>query len=422
MGMDSPYDLVITLVAALAIGMLIGIERGWNDREEREGDRIAGIRTFSLIGLLGGVCALVSRQITPWFIVAGFLGVCALIIAAHILEVKANKDVGTTTAFTMMLSFVLAAWAAFGHPIPAMGVTVVVISLLGYKPVLHSWLRKITPKDFFSGVKLLIISLVLLPLLPNKGYGPWEALNPYWTWWMVVLISGISFLGYVVIQIAGEEKGVLVTAIGGALVSSTAVTFSLGRFAREQKNNVIFSAGVLLAAAIMFIRVVVEVMVVNPGLLGALWIPLTTMFAGLICALIFVWWRQDQKQTGTRRPIAVKNPLQLGMALQFGLILAVVLLLSEAMKEWFGSSGIYALSVVSGLIDVDAIALSLSRAARQDLAAEVAVLGILLACLTNTLVKGVIFAFVAGYKDHFKLPLIMLAAMIPGCLTALILL
>lgn len=178
----------------------------------------------------------------------------------------------------------------------------------------------------------------------------------------------------------------------------------------------------LLAAAIMFIRVIVEVMVVNPGLLGALWIPLITMFAGLICALIFVWRRQDPKQTGTRRPIALKNPLQLGMALQFGLILAVVLLMSEAMKEWFGSSGIYALSVVSGLIDVDAIALSLSRSARQDLAADVAVLGIILACLTNTLVKGVIFAFVAGFKEHFKLPLIMLAAMIPGCLTALVLL
>ncbi len=302
--MESPYDLVRTLFAALAIGLLIGIERGWSDREESEGERIAGIRTFSLIGLLSGVTALVSQQITPWFIVAGFLGVCALIIAAHILEVRANKDVGTTTAFTMMLTFVLASWAAFGHPIPAMGVTVVVISLLGIKPVLHSWLRKITPKDFFSGVKLLVISLVLLPLLPNKGYGPWEALNPYWTWWMVVLISGISFLGYVVIQIAGEKKGGLVTAIGGGLVSSTAVTFSLARFAREQKNNV----------------------------------------------------------------------------------------------------------------------LSLSRSARQDLAAEVAVLGIILACLTNTLVKGVIFAFIAGFKDHFKLPLLMLAAMVPGCLVALVLL
>ncbi|MFO7913013.1 MAG: MgtC/SapB family protein [Desulfotignum sp.] len=419
--METSYNLAFKLFAALAIGLLIGIERGWSDREENEGQRIAGIRTFSLIGLLGGVTALMSQEITPWFIVAGFLGVCALIIAAHILDVQSNKDVGTTTAFSMMLSFVLAAWAAYGKPIPAMAVTVVVISLLGYKPVLHLWLKNIAPRDFFSGVKLLVISLVLLPMLPNKGYGPWEALNPYWTWWMVVLISGISFLGYVVIQIAGEKKGVLVTAIGGAMVSSTAVTFSLARFAKKQKDRDLFSGGVLLAAAIMFIRVVIEVLVVYPGLLDALWIPLTTMFAGLICALVFVWRRRGEK-TGGHQPIAVKNPLQLGMALKFGILLAAVLFLSEAMKAWFGNYGIYALSVVSGLMDVDAIVLSLSKSAKQDLASEVAVMGIILACITNTLVKGMIFAFIAGFKDNFKLPLLMLAAMVPGCLVALTLL
>ncbi len=422
MPMDPYYNLAFKLFAALAIGLLIGIERGWNDREENEGDRIAGIRTFSLIGLLGGVSALISEQITPWFIVAAFTGVCALIIAAHILGVRADKDVGTTTAFTMMLSFVLAAWAAFGNPIPAMAVTVVVISLLGYKPELHSWLKNIQRRDFSSGVKLLIISLVLLPLLPNKGYGPWEALNPYWTWWMVVLISGISFLGYGVIQIAGQKKGVLVTAIGGAMVSSTAVTISLARFAKEHQNTAIFSSGVLLAAAIMFIRVIVEVLVVNPELLHSLWIPLTIMFFGLLILLVLLWCRQDKNRGDDPQPIEVKNPLQLGMALQFGLVLAAVLFLSEAMKHWFGSSGIYVLSVVSGLIDVDAIALSLSRSARQDLAQDVAVLGIILACLTNTLVKGMIFAFIAGFKNHFKLPLLMLAAMLPGCIAALILL
>jgi uncharacterized membrane protein (DUF4010 family) len=176
------YDIIFTLSIALAIGFLIGIERGWSDRQEKEGSRIAGIRTFSLIGLLGSVLALLSQEVSQWLITAGFVAVSALIIAAHMLDVSKNRDVGSTTAFAMMLTFALAAWATYGYRIPALAVTVIVVSLLGYKPVLHKWLTKIKPQDFFSGLQLLIISVVFLPLLPNQGYGPWEALNPYWIW------------------------------------------------------------------------------------------------------------------------------------------------------------------------------------------------------------------------------------------------
>jgi len=420
--MEITYSLAIKLFAALAIGLLIGIERGWKEREEDEGDRIAGIRTFSLVGLLGGVSALISIQITFWFFIGSFIMVSILIIVAHILDHRTDKDVGTTTAFAMMLSFVLAAWAAYGHQIPALAVTVVVIALLGYKPVLHSWLRKIKPIDFFAGIKLLVISIVLLPLLPNQGYGPWESLNPYWTWWMVVLISAISFFGYIIIQIAGEKKGVILTAISGGLISSTAATVSMGRFAKNQKSDFLFYSGVLLASAIMFGRVIIEVLVVNPEILRLLWIPLATMFSGLI--LLFAWyWRLKCHEDNEEQPhIEFNNPLQLGMAFKFGLLLTVVLFMSAAMQEWFGSYGVYALSVLSGLIDVDAIALSLSKSAKQDLALEVATLGILLACLTNTIVKGLIFAFIAGFKDNFKLPLLMLVALVPGILVAILLL
>ncbi|MGM0540620.1 MAG: MgtC/SapB family protein, partial [Thermodesulfobacteriota bacterium] len=190
--MEEMYVVALELLAALAIGLLIGIERGWSGRQEDEGQRVAGIRTFSLIGLLGGVVALLSQEVSTWLIISGFLSVSALAIAAHILDFAKNEDVGTTTAFSMMLTFALAAWAAYGHQVPAMAVTVITIFLLGHKPGLHRWLTKVSPEDFFSGVKLLIISVVLLPLLPDKGFGPWEALNPYWTWWMVVLISGLS--------------------------------------------------------------------------------------------------------------------------------------------------------------------------------------------------------------------------------------
>ena len=418
--MEQTYDIATKVIASLAIGLLVGIERGWNDREQSDGNRVAGIRTFSLIGLLGGVVALLSREISPWFIIAAFLAVSALSITAHFLEVQEDKDVGTTTAFTMMLTFVLAAWAAYGHIIPAMAVTVIVISLLGHKPSLHSWLKKITPLDFFAAAKLLIISIVILPLLPNKGYGPWEVLNPYWIWWMVVLISGISFLGYVVIHIVGEKRGTVVTAIAGALVSSTAVTINLAHFAKKQEANALFSGGVLLSSAIMFPRVIIEVFAVYPSLLFPLWIPLVVMMVGLLCGLAWLWLRYEKGEEGNH--IELKNPLQLGTAIKFGFLLAAILLLSEAMKEWFGTHGVYALSIASGLMDVDAISLSLARSAQHGMAAKLATVGIVLACATNTLVKGVLFAVIAGFRKNIRVPLLMCAAILPGLFVAVALL
>ncbi len=165
---------------------------------------------------------------------------------------------------------------------------------------------------------------------------------------MVVLISGLSFLGYVVIQVAGERMGMIVTAIAGGLVSSTAVTLSLARFAREKKTTIIFSGGVLIASSIMFFRVMIEVFVVHAALMRLLWLPLIIMLLGLLCSLVWIWRRHEKDAQGQEQKIELKNPLQLGMALQFGLLLAVVLVLSEAMEEWFGNQGVYILSVVSG--------------------------------------------------------------------------
>ncbi|MFO7813831.1 MAG: MgtC/SapB family protein [Pelovirga sp.] len=419
---EQPYDMAITLLVALAIGLLIGIERGWSDREEGEGARIAGLRTFSLIGLLGVVAALISQQAGVWFLCSVFIAVSALIIAAHMSSVRANKDIGTTTAFTMMLTFALAAWSAYGQQIPALAITVVVMALLGHKPILHGWLKKITPRDFFSGIKLLIISVVLLPLLPNQGYGPWNALNPYWIWWMVVLVSGLSFLGYLIIQVAGRKTGTIITAIAGGLISSTATTLTMARFARDDQGKSLFAGAVLLASAIMFPRVMIEVMVVNPALLYPLWIPLAVMLIGLLGVFFRLWLRQKKKPAEDAPAIEHQSPLQLSMALKIGVLLAAMLLLSEAAKAWFGDQGIYALALVSGLMDVDAITLSLAHSAQSDLAGDVAARGILLACTTNTLIKGILFAIIAGIKNHLFLPLWMGAAIIPGLLVAALML
>jgi uncharacterized membrane protein (DUF4010 family) len=418
--MDQDIEIIIQLLSALAIGLLIGIERGWSGRQEMEGVRVAGLRTFSLIGLLGGICAMVAEVFGVWFLAVAFLSVSIMIVAGHILEAKESGDLGTTTAFTMMLTFALAAWAALGFYNIALGASVVVVALLGMKPVLHQWLRNIETEEIYAGIKLLIISVILLPLLPNRGYGPWEALNPYWIWLMVVLISGISFVGYFAIKYIGNRLGTLVTSITGGLASSTAVTLSMAQFAREFPAKKLFMGGVMIASSIMFIRVMVEVAVVNPQLLKPLWLPVSVMFLSVLGGG-FLLLKKDAKQ-GVDPPLEIDNPLKMTMAIKFGLFLAVIMFFSAAMLEWFGEGGIYLLSIVSGLMDVDAITLSLARLALGDLNHDVAVIGIILASASNTIVKGFIFAFFVGLHESRHLIVLLILAVIPGLLAALLVL
>ena len=417
--MDFAAHIELKMLAALAIGLLFGIERGWSDRDVDEGERIAGIRTFSIIGLLGGSWALLADKLNSWVLAAAFIAVSALIIAAHIIGVRHDEDIGATTAFTMMLAFVLAALAVVGNPVLALAVTIVAISFLGYKPILHDWLRVIEKKELYAGIKLLIISVALLPFLPNQGYGPYDALNPYWIWWMVVLISGISFAGYFAIKLTGERMGTLLTAVTGGLASSTAVTFSMAQFASLSKEKLYFMGGVLVASSIMFVRVIIEVFVVNKTLLEYLWIPIGLMFVGILIGgywfLVYGNRGEDEKD----QQIEIKNPFQLGLALRFGALLVLILILSEGVKSWFGDQGIYMLSVASGLMDVDAITVSLSKMALEDLNATVASLGIVLASATNTIIKGFIFAVIVGWKESLKLILFLFAAVLPGVLAGL---
>ncbi|PWN07941.1 MgtC/SapB family protein [Rhodohalobacter mucosus] len=418
--MQETYHIALELLVALSIGLLIGLERGWSGRKEEEGDRIAGIRTFSLIGLLGGVWALLSMELNEWIIAVAFLAVSILIIAAHILDVREDSDVGVTTAFAMMLTFALSAWAMFGNELLALGVTVIVMALLGYKPVLHKWLRKMKTRELYATIKLLIISVVLLPLLPDQGYGPWQALNPYWVWLMVVLITGLSFLGYFAIKIGGNKVGTLVTAITGGLASSTAVTVSLAQFARKYEVKILFMGGVMIASSIMFVRVMIEVAVVNPELLNSLWIPVSIMFTGMVAGGWWLW-RFTPDKNGLEKKLDLKNPFQITTALKFGALLALILMLSEGMQEWFGDEGVYLLSIASGLMDVDAITLSLSKMANDDLSHSVAVLGIILAAATNTIVKGAIFAFYVGVKESLRLIVLIILVAAAGITSALIL-
>lgn len=419
--MEQSLDILWNLLSALGVGLLIGVERGWSGRKEDEGDRVAGIRTFSLVGLLGGVWALMADFMSEWILAVIFLAFTALVIAAHLIETKVHKDIGITTEVALLLTFSLGAWAAFGERTFALGTAVLVVAFLGLKPVLHRWLTRIEVKEIYAGIKLLIISVILLPLLPNEGYGPWQTLNPYWIWWMVVLISALSFMGYILIKYRGERQGTLLTAITGGLASSTAVTLSLSQFARNQKISMarIFIAGVLAASSIMFVRVAIEVAVVNPQLLHPLWIPLATML--LMTAGSGIWlWRQHKQKSNEQPEIELQNPLKLFTAIQFGLLLALILLLASALEEWYGDQGIYLLSFFSGLMDVDAITLSLSRMGQDEISSAVATIGITIAVITNTIVKAGLFIFWAGFQKSRPLIWIILLTSAAGILSLIL--
>ena len=387
-------DPLIDLGIALALGLMIGSERGWQERRAEEGSRVAGIRTFGLIGLLGGLWALLAEDIGETLLGFAFLALTAVLIIAYRQGRQEDHDVGITTLIAALITFALGALAVRGYATLAAAGAVATTALLSLKPTLHRWLSRLEAEEFYAALKLLLISVVVLPVLPNQGYGPWGVLNPYHIWWMVVLIAGLSFAGYIAMKAVGTERGILLTGLLGGLASSTATTLTFARLARRIQLGHVLAAGTLVASATMFPRVLVEVAVINPQLLPALAPPLTLMTLTTVAYGLWLWHRhRTQPHTGK---LPLHNPLELTSALQFGLLLSVILVLAEALRAWLGDAGIYLLAFVSGIGDVDAITLSMARMSTQDLPARVAEHAILIATLTNTLMKGVLVISIAG--------------------------
>lgn len=392
-----PLPLFRDLGVALALGLLIGLERGWQLRERAEGGRMAGLRTFGLTGLLGGVWALLSLELGAIVLGMGFVALAAVLILAHIEMVRAgaDPDYGITTVIAALLTFALGALAVTGHTSIAGAGAVITAFLLRLKPVLHAWIRRLTEEELLAVFKLALISVVILPILPNRGLGPWEAINPYALWWLVVLIVAISFVGYFAMKVLGPSRGIPLTALFGGLSSSTATTLSLARLTgRGAAPRRLLAAGIVIAATTMFPRVLLEVAVVNAGLLPQLAPALVTMTLLGAAGAAALWWWAPRTQAGEE--VDLRNPFELRPALQFGALLAGIMFLAEGARAWFGESGVYLLAGLSGLTDVDAITLSLARMAEKDLGAETASAGVILAAGVNTAVKGGLAAVVGG--------------------------
>jgi uncharacterized membrane protein (DUF4010 family) len=289
--------------------------------------------------------------------------------------------------------------------------------LLGYKPQLHRWVNALEGDELRAGIKLLLISVVLLPILPDRGFGPWEALNPYAIWWMVVLIAAISFVGYFAVKIGGAARGTVFTGLAGGLASSTALTLHFSRLAaRDPALARVLATGILLACGTMFPRMLLVASLLNRELFQLLLVPALAMAACVYAPALVYLRRQSRVQSYEASPL--RNPLELRTALGFGLLLAVVMLLGKALQELSGEAGVLVLAAASGVADVDAITLSLARMSGEDLALAVAAIGVVIAGAVNSLVKGAMAGVIGGRAVGLRVALPLAAAAGAGLLSA----
>lgn len=387
-------ELAARLAMALAIGLLIGAERGWHERGMAEGSRVAGLRTFALIGLLGGLWMLIGEVVGEIVLGFAFAGFVALVIVAHLAAVRRDSDLGATTAVAALVTFALGALAVAGELALAASAGVVTALLLSLKPVMHDWLERISGEELLAALKLLVMSVVLLPVLPDRGYGPFDALNPYRIWWMVVLIAGVSFLGYVAARLLGPRRGIVVAGACGGLASSTAVNLTFARFSKDRPALAgLFAGGAVLASATMFFRLLAVLALAAPTFAATLALPLAGAGLGGLAAAAVTLQRhagRGQAGEGGEAVRVITNPFELATALKFGLLLAGVTLAAHALGDAAGAAGIFAVAIVSGLADVDAISLTMAGLTDFEIDPAVPVLAVLLATSANTMTKSVL--------------------------------
>jgi len=397
-------ELVYRLSVSLAIGLLMGIERGWKTRDEAEGERSLGLRTFTLSGLLGGILAAIGAASGNASAVVGlsFLGFAPVIAFLRYREMAHDKTYGATTVVAALVAFALGAFAVLGDPRAAAAAGVAATALLALKQALHGWIRTLTWQELRAGLVLLAMTLILLPLLPDRAMGPFDAINPHELWLMTILIAAVSSAGYIAMKWFGGRQGVALSGIAGGLVSSTAVTLSFSRLARENPARArALVAATLLASSTMMLRILLVAGAINLAMLRWLLLPLA--LAALGTALLAGWhlWRSTGE--GADTPLMLKAPFELTTVLKFGAFLAFIMVAAKGLTVWAGGWGAFGLAAISGIADVDAITLTMSRLGGSELDARTAGAAILLAAAVNTVAKAGLAWFAGGRGPALRL-------------------
>jgi uncharacterized membrane protein (DUF4010 family) len=379
--------IFLKLAIALGLGLLVGIER------EHVAKRLGGIRTFPMITILGALCALLAQSLGVWILAAGVISVSGLIVMGNLLEAR-NGSVrpGLTTEVAMLLMFGVGAYLIVGSREIAVAIGSGVAILLHLKGELHGVTKKLGGDDVRAMMQFALISFIILPILPNRTYGPYAVFNPRSIWFMVVLIVGISLTGYIAYKLFGARVGLVLSGILGGLISSTATSVSYARRSALQPTLANVGATVIaMASTILFFRVLLEIATVAPRFLNDAGPPLLTLGVLLGVASVFLWFRCRNEES-TLPP--QENPSELRAALVFGLIYAAVLFAVAAVKDGFGGRGLFVVAILSGLTDVDAITLSVSQLVNTDrLTGGDGWRLIVAATLSNLVFKGAIIAF-----------------------------
>jgi uncharacterized membrane protein (DUF4010 family) len=390
-------DILVRLGLALAAGFLIGLERGWRQREEGEGERTAGLRTFSLIGLAGGLFALAARELGEVAFAAGFVAVAAAITLFRWRESNEEGAFGATTVIAAFVTFAIGAIAVTGSMTVAAAAAVATTVILAAKGWLHAWLRALKWEELRATLILAAMSFVALPVLPDQGFGPYEALNPRQLWLMTIAIAGVSFIGYLAVKLAGSRYGLIIAGIAGGAVSSTATTLDLARKAKASPgSSALHLAGALAASAVMFLRVTLIVATFGPALFAYLVGPLAAALVVLVGAAIAIErFTPKPKKAAEGDGSSLKNPFEIKTVAVFAALLAATILLSEWLTATFGGSGGIVLAAIAGISDVDAITLSMTKVGGATISASAAQVAILAAVAVNTASKTAL-AFMAG--------------------------
>ena len=414
-----PYEPLLSLGLAVVAGLLIGLEREQSAPDHKTSESfLGGARTYPLVALAGALASLLGRHFGASVVVVAFAAVVVFLVVAYVDTVRRGSDRGLTSEVAFLVTFLLGGLSVAHDIIPqggrrvftVLGSAVAVTALLSAKPIVQPLMRRVSREDVVSVLKFLIVALLLVPWLPDRDFGPLGALNLRTIGWMMLLVAGLSFVGYAATRLLGPARGLSVTGFVGGLVSSTAVTLAMS--SRSKGDRAIerpAALAVVLASSIVFVRVLVVVAFVDFPLATSLAIPMLAMAAVGLGACAFLYRRAGAPSTG--EPLQFKNPVSLSSAFEFALIFAAVMAGSKLASHYLGSAGVYAAALIAGTADMDAIALSMAAMAEDQVPLTVAATAVVLAGFTNTVVKGVM-AVALGSWGYARIVVISFAAIL----------